>query len=72
MGDTQAPLLAILPFNAKECEPHRERTFKNPMYIGLARDHISQIDIEIRDDAGQLVPFHDDALTTLRLHFRKA
>ena len=72
VGDTQAPLLAILPFNAKDCEPHRERTFRNPMYIPLVRDYISQIDIEIRDDAGQLVPFHDDALTTLRLHFRKA
>ena len=71
VGDTQAPLLAVLPFNAKKCEPHRERAFKNPMYIPVARDHISQIDIEIRDDAGQLVPFRHDALTSLRLHFRK-
>ena len=71
IGDTQAPLLAILPFDKSKCVPHIERTFKYPMYISLMRNHIAQIDIEIRDDAGQLVPFTKDALSTLRLHFRQ-
>ena len=71
IGDTQAPLLAILPFDGSTCVPHVERTFKFPMYTSLLRNHIAQIDIEIRDDAGQLVPFTKDALSTLRLHFRQ-
>ena len=71
IGDTQAPLLAILPFDDSKCVPHVERTFKYPMYISLMRNRIAQIDIEIRDDTGQLVPFTEDALTTLRIHFRQ-
>ena len=71
IGDTQAPLIAILPYDGSTCVPHFERAFKNPMYVSLIRNHIAQIDIEIRDDAGQLIPFTDDALTTIRLHFRQ-
>jgi len=71
IGDTQAPLLAILPFDSSKCVPHIERQFKYPMYISLARSRIAQMDIEIRDDAGQLIPFVEDALTTIRLHFRQ-
>ena len=70
VGDTEAPLLAVIPFNALQCDRYRERLFKQPMYSPIICDHITQIDVEIRDDAGQLVPFHSDALTTMRLHFR--
>ena len=70
VGDTEAPLLAVIPFNASECQRYRERIFKQPMYSPVICDHITQIDIEIRDDAGQVIPFHSDALTTIRLHFR--
>ena len=71
IGDTQAPLIAILPYNGSICVPHIERTFKNPMYVSLIRNNIAQIDIEIRDDTGQLIPFTEDALTSIRLHFRQ-
>ena len=70
VGDTEAPLLAVIPFNASECQRYRERIFKQPMYSPVICDRITQIDIEIRDDAGQVIPFHSDALTTMRLHFR--
>ena len=42
-----------------------------PMYIRLLANHISQIDIGIYDGSGQVVPFIDDAVTTMRLHFRQ-
>ena len=71
IGDTQAPLIAILPYDGSICVPHIEREFKNPMYVSLIRNNIAQIDVEIRDDAGQLIPFTEDALTSIRLHFRQ-
>ena len=71
IGDTSAPLLGIIPFKTKDsCQLLTEKVFKMPMYVRLLRNHISQIDIGIYDGAGQLVPFVEDAVTTLRLHFK--
>jgi len=72
IGDTEAPLLAVVPFNAGEsCQLLTEKVFKMPMYVRLLANHISQIDIGIYDGSGQLVPFLDDSVTTLRLHFQQ-
>ena len=72
IGDTKAPLLGVVPFNAKPCRIKTERNFKVPMYVAVSRDHISQIDIGIYDDAGKVVPFHKDSVTNIRLHFRQS
>ena len=71
IGDTEAPLLAVTAFNPKQCHFLSEIVFKRPFYIGVKPQLISQIDIGIYDDAGQLVPFSRDAITSLRLHFRR-
>ena len=71
VGDTEAPLLAHFPFNAKPCSLITERVFKQPSYIKVKGNQIPQIDIGIYDDAGKLFPFHRDALTSIRLHFRR-
>ena len=71
IGDTEAPLLGIIPFNPKTCGFLSEVTFKIPMYIDINSNIISQIDIGIYDDNGKLIPFLDDAITTMRLHFRQ-
>ena len=72
IGNTESPLLAVVPFvNDEKYSLLKEKVFKTPMYIRVLGDHISQIDIEIYDGAGQLVPFVHDAVTTLRLHFRQ-
>lgn len=73
IGDTEAPLLAVIPFNANDeaCSILKEKNFETPMYVRVARDRISQIDIAIYDGAGQLVPFIEGSVTTLRLHFRQ-
>ena len=73
VGNTESPLLAIMPLSYNnECNLLNERIFKQPMYIRVSRDRISQIDIAIYDGAGQLVPFVHDAITTLHLHFRQS
>ena len=71
VGDTKAPLLAAIPFNAKECRLLTEKRFTLPMYIPIRKTYISDITIGIYDDAGKNVPFHRDAITCVRLHFRK-
>ena len=71
VGDTEAPLICQFPFNPKSCSVITERFFKQPSYVKVKNAHISQIDIALYDDAGVLVPFHKDAVTTLRLHFRR-
>ena len=71
VGDTEAPLLAMLPFNFSSGCILKEKSFKSPMYLPMFRNHISQIDIAIYDGAGKLIPFVHDSVTTLRLHFRQ-
>ena len=71
IGDTKAPLLAVIPFNPKPCRIVTEKSFKIPMYVPVLYKHISQIDIAIHDGSGKLIPFHEDAVTTLRLNFRR-
>ena len=70
VGDTEAPLLAMIPFNPKDCSTLSERTFKKVNYINLKSNYMSQIDISMYDDAGALIPFHKDAVTSIVLHFR--
>ena len=72
IGNTEAPLLAVIPFPTNNtCDILREQLFKNPMYVPIRHSTISQIDIEIHDDAGELVPFVAEAVTSLRIHYRK-
>ena len=72
IGDTEAPLLCHFPFNPQPCSLITERMFKKPTYVKVINPRLSHITIELYDDAGQLIPFHRDAMTTLRLHFRRA
>lgn len=72
IGDTEAPLLAVIPFNPERCNNLlREKTFKVPMYVPVIRNPISQIDIALYDGAGELIPFVTGAVTSVRLHFRQ-
>ncbi|MEL7307291.1 MAG: hypothetical protein AAGK05_05060 [Pseudomonadota bacterium] len=71
IGNTQAPLLAVTSFNPKPCRIVSDKSFRVPMYVPVSYKHIAQIDIGIYDGAGKLIPFHEKAVTTMRLHFRK-
>ena len=71
VGDTQAPLLSMIPFNPKDCSILSERHFKKLYYVDLKSNYIPQIDISIYDDAGMPIPFHKDAITSLTLHFKR-
>jgi hypothetical protein len=70
IGDTQAPLLAMIPYNPKDCSILSERRFEKFHFVNLKSNYIPRIDISIYDDAGELVPFHKDAITSVTLYFR--
>ena len=44
---------------------------QNPIYIPVNATTINSIEINIRDDAGQFIPFPREAVTSLTLHFKK-
>ena len=71
VGDIEAQLLTMIPFNPKDCSVLSERHFKKLHYVDIKSNYIPQIDISIYDDAGALIPFHKDAITTITLHFRR-
>ena len=72
IGNTQAPLLAICPFEKilnKDSHVIQKEILK-PLYVPLNRNVLHQIDISIHDEAGALIPFIHGK-TVLTLHFRK-
>lgn len=70
VGDTQAPLLRIV--DAKS-EPNQVvyRYYDTPRYMPVRKKHFDSIEIDIRDDFGERVPFEGGKLVTT-LHFRQA
>ena len=72
IGDTEAPLLAVTAFNPKKtCQDLHERNFRHPYYVKVNQETITLIEIAVYDGAGQTIPFHSDAKTSVRLHFRR-
>ena len=70
VGDMRVPLLGIVTLNAgKECNQLTEHLIDNPTYVSLIRNNISEINIGIFDGSGEKIPFDDEAVTVIRLHF---
>ena len=69
MGDVEAPLLAVVPSNTANsaCPSVTERTFRKPMYVKVRSVEVHNIRVELYNGAGQLIPFHPEAVTTIRL-----
>lgn len=71
VGDTIAPLLRVV--DVPESSVFSEQvsiTYDQPMYFSLRNDEIDSIQVEIKDDSGNLVPFLFGR-TILTLHFVK-
>lgn len=68
IGDTLAPLLRIVKIGE-----HRKdicQTFSEPYYIPILKRDFETVEINIRKDTGELVPFLCGKLN-VRLHFRR-
>jgi len=71
VGNVKVPLLSSCAFRrGSENDIVSQLEFFNPSYITLNRNSIRQIDIQIHDEAGELVPFLYGK-TAITLHFRK-
>ena len=71
VGDTNVPLLKSVWLESYVDDQLVQIIVKNPMYLPLATSCINNIEINIRNDNGDLIKFDPEAKTHLTLHFRK-
>ena len=69
IGNDTAPLLRLVNIEGTHGSIS-EKIFHSPHYVPIVAKEISKIDIEIKDDNAQLVPF-DFGKTIVKLHIRK-
>ena len=70
VGDTRAPLLRIVPVHGKPGE-NVTVTFDNIQYRPTRGGTIQSIEVDIRDGAGDPIPFYG-GLVVVTLHLRRA
>ena len=70
VGSVTAPLLGMLPVQAKP-GTNGYWSFPSRTYIKIDRSLIDSIDIQLRDDQGDLIPFRSNGRVVCRLHFRR-
>lgn len=70
VGDCIAPLLRIIKIQKEPMDTNTSVSFSNPYYLPVIKREFGTIEIHIRDDLGQLVPFVSGKLN-VRLHFRR-
>ena len=75
LGHTRVPLLKNIFVDAsQDANIHghvRNLSVQNPMYVNVAASTLSSIEINIRNDAGNIIGFPKGAITVLTLHFKK-
>ena len=78
VADTKAPLLRILPVETRlrngsivEVGTLNHRTFKDLQFKSLLGNNIQSINIQLRSDSGDLIPFVGNGRTVLTLKFQK-
>ena len=69
VGDTLAPLLRAINIQGAPGDTVY-KSFNYPHYLPLTRLHIDTIEIDIRDDTGEKVPFVNGKVI-VKLHFRQ-
>jgi hypothetical protein len=69
VGDTMVPLLKIVAVEGRHGQ-NITREYINPQYVPVFMTHFSELEIDIRDDAGARVPFERGRVLAT-LHFRR-
>ena len=70
VGDRRVPLLRNVAFNTGKWGATISVLFNSPLYVGLNASLIDTINLELRDDMGELIPF-TEGKTVITLHFRR-
>jgi hypothetical protein len=71
VGDTFAPLLRIVNMTGNNGQAMTTIVFNTLYYMAVGKREFQTIEINIRDDQGELVPF-DTGKLNVRLHFRRS
>ena len=71
-GDVQSRLLRAVSINADNYEYGTTliKSFSSPMYIPLLFNSFQTVEIDIRDQCGESIPF-DHGTVTATLHFKR-
>lgn len=69
VGDKLAPLIRAIPIDNQN-ETLTIRSFNPYMYCPISKHNIDSIEVSLRDDAGNLIPFQHGR-TCVTLHFRR-
>ena len=73
VGHTLAPLLRIIPVDSYIGNNRQEyftKIYQKPHYIPVARQYIEKIDIDLRNELGEYVPFVGGK-SIVKLHFQR-
>ena len=70
VGDALVPLLRILPVEGKDGE-RISKSFIRPQYLPVSRKQFESIEVNIKRDTGETVPF-EFGRVLLTLHFRQS
>ena len=68
VGDVMAPLLRTVPLRSKPFSAGYEE-FTNPQYVEASGGEFDEIEIDIRRDTGEPIPFHSGKVI-VTLHYR--
>lgn len=68
VGDTKAPLLRIVNVSGKSGDTIHE-VYEKPLYVPLQQKNFDSIEVDIRSDSGDSIPFEYGKLV-VTLHFR--
>ena len=71
VGSGKAPLLRSISYSRSLPRRPIETEFTHLYFIKVACNYLSHIEIAVRDEVGELIPFTKDALTNVVLHFRR-
>mgnify|MGYP001794346078 FL=1 len=70
VGDNMLPLLKVIPAEPMQTVPsHKWVRFKNIEYISSVKTHIDTVEINIRRDNGEIIPF-ESGKVVVTLHFK--
>ena len=74
VGDSRVPLLKLIWLECKkdfQREEVRNINIQRPMYLPISSSSINAIETNIRTDTGSFVPFSENSITSITLHFKK-
>lgn len=70
VGNSQVPLLRIVPVEGEDGQ-RITKAFVSPQYVPISRKEFETIEVNIRRDSGEIVPFETGRLL-VTLHLRRA